>query len=562
MKINTVCLVTLMFLILSNNLTSQINYPVQGIVKDVTNGDTLIGVTLLIKGTNKGTTTNAKGSFSIRLVPGDYTMVFSYTGYENKELPVSLNGDMFLSVALQQSLTNIDEVKITSQRKFFGNMEYGRDIPTIGSKTIELQNTNNASDILHASVAGVWATKTSGSPGDHEKIRIRGQNSFFSSAEPLYVVDGVPVPIVNLSSLGIADLNIHDIENVTILRDASATALYGFQGGNGVVLIDTKKGGENEINFSTKFGLQWFNNFYDLMNTKDLLNSLSLAKNNLNLNLVSYYPKMSDTIANNNWQKEIFRTGYTKEYQLSASGTIKTIKYYISGNYTDEAGILPNTNYKRYTFSSRISRVFLKKLAIDIGYRVSSQDNNNNQDTYLGNLLLINGITTSPCYKSTPDSLYFDSHGIPYRRTYSTYPSFRVKEPMQSIIDNNLNNLGIKSHIISSSARLELGDHLSINAMESLMLRYSNYYYNSYGTIVKSNEDVFLLNHQYNISYFNTFNKHNIDIVGAIRFYEDNLWWKVDTMQGELNSYSYLRNSMAAYGQKWVCNTLSGIICC
>ena len=193
-------------------------------------------------------------------------------------MPLSIKGNQFITISLQPALTNIDEVKITSQRKFFGNMEYGRDIPTIGSKTIELQNVNNASDILHSSVAGVWATNTSGSPGDHEKIRIRGQNSFFSSAEPLYVVDGVPVPIVNMSSLGIADLNIHDIENVTMLKDASSTALYGFQGGNGVVLIDTKKGGENEIQFSTKGGVQWFNNFYDLMNTNDFLASFNWLK--------------------------------------------------------------------------------------------------------------------------------------------------------------------------------------------------------------------------------------------------------------------------------------------
>ena len=184
------------------------------------------------------------------------------------------------------------------------------------SKTIELQNVNNASDILHSSITGVWATSTSASPGDHEKIRIRGQNSFFSSAEPLYVVDGVPVPIVNMSSLGIADLNIHDIENVTVLKDASSTALYGFQGGNGVVLIDTKKGGENEIRFSTKGGIQWFNNFYDLMNTQDFLASLQLAKNNIQSYLYNYYPKITDNPSNDNWQKEIFRKGSSQEYQL------------------------------------------------------------------------------------------------------------------------------------------------------------------------------------------------------------------------------------------------------
>jgi len=124
-------------------------------------------------------------------------------GYEPREEKIELNKNQEINVRLKLIEELLEEVKITSQRKFFGNMDYGREIPTIDSKVIGKLSTNNASDILHARVAGVWATKTSGAPGDHQKIRIRGQNSFFSSSEPLYVIDGVPVPIVNMSSLGI-----------------------------------------------------------------------------------------------------------------------------------------------------------------------------------------------------------------------------------------------------------------------------------------------------------------------------------------------------------------------
>lgn len=541
-------LISLMLFLISINLSAQNTYSIQGIVWDEANGDTLIGVTVLLKGSQKGTVSNAKGIYALSLAPGDYTLVFSYTGYETKEVTVSLKGSQFINVNLKPAITSIEEVKITGQRKFFGNMEYGREIPSINVKVIEKQNVNNASDILHASVAGVWATKTSGSPGDHEKIRIRGQSSFFSSAEPLYVVDGVPVPIVNMSSLGIADLNINDIENVAVLKDASSTALYGFQGGNGVVLIDTKKGGEKEINFSSKFGIQWFDNFYDLMDTKDFLASLQLAKNNIWSKLYNFYPKITDNPSDDNWQKEIFRTGYAKEYQLSGSGTAKKTKYYLSGNYTDQKGILPNANYRRYTITSRLGRILWKKFAIDAGYRGSLQENKDNQDIYLGNPLLLQGITKSPCLRNTPDSLIYDQYGQLLDRLYYNYPKLNNPELPQSIIQNNNHSLRISSHVISGSARLQITNHLSFNAMESLMLRYSNYYYNAYDVTVKSNEDVFLFNHQYNISYFNTFGKHDIGLVAAYRFYEDNLWWKVDTMHGELNSYSYLRNSMAAYG--------------
>jgi len=556
MKYNIFFLSGLVLLFITTFLQSQTNSriklsglnTIQGTIEDSTNGDLLIGVTIMVKELTKGTITNNAGFYKLELSEGKYTLIFTYTGYKPVEMKVNLNKDLLINVVLAPGLTKIEEVVITGQRKFFGNMEYGREIPTISAQTIGHQSVNNASDILHASVAGVWATKTSGSPGDHEKIRIRGQSSFFSSAEPLYVVDGVPVPIVNMSSLGIADLNIHDIQNVTILKDASSTALYGYQGGNGVVLIDTKKGGENEISFSTKFGFLWFDNFYDLMNTKDFLASLDLARANIRSGLKDFYPAMSDSISNDNWQKEIFRNGSANEYQLSASGAIKKVKYYLSGNYINQKGILPEAGYKRYTFTSKVSRTFGKKLAIDAGYRGSLQENKNNQDIYMGNPLLMAGISKSPCLRSTPDSLIYDKYNQLNNRTNTLYPLLNNPELPESIIKNNSHSLGIKSHIISGSARLQLTEHLSINAMGSLMFRYSNYNFTAYDVTIKSNEDVFLYNHQYNISYFNTFGKHRLDIVAAYRFYKDNLWWKVDTMKGELNSYSYLRNSMAAYG--------------
>ncbi len=535
--------------------SAKSKFKITGVVIDSTGNEPMAGTNIYIEGETSGTVSNNDGIYSLSLLPGEYTLVYRFIGYNDEVRNINLTDDMSVNIILRPSTSQIGEVKVSSQRKFFGNMEYGRDLPKIGSKQIEQLNKNNASDILHSSIAGVWATSTSGLPGDHEKIRIRGQNSFFSSAEPLYVVDGVPVPIVNMSSLGIADLNIHDIENVTVLKDASSTALYGFQGGNGVVLIDTKKGGESEINFSTKYGTQWFNNFYDMMNTNDFLASINLAHKNINSYIHDYFPQITDKPSNDNWQKEIFKTGISKEYQLSASGTAKTIKYYISGNYTNQQGILPNASYRRYTLSARLSRIFWKKLAIDIGYRGSIQDNTDNQDIYMGNPLLFIGITRPPTQRNTPDSLIY-YQGQLYQRTYANYPLLNVPDLPQTIIQNNSNSLRINSHVISGSARLQLTDHLSLNAMISLMLRYSNYYYNSYydnnslgnDVIVKSNEDVFLYNHQYNISYFNAFGKHKIDMVAAYRFYEDNLWWRVDTMHGQLNSYSYLRNSMAAYG--------------
>jgi TonB-linked SusC/RagA family outer membrane protein len=541
------------------------NFIISGEVRDSITGETLAGVNIFLKDAQKGIVTDVQGQFSLKLKSGKYVLEISYVGYIPKELEINADHDQIFQLVLKPVITELGEVKITGQKKFFGNMEYGRDIPSIDAAAIEKQNSNNASDILHARLAGVWATKTSGAPGDHEKIRIRGQSSFFSSAEPLYVVDGVPVPIVNLSSLGIADLNIHDIEDVTVLKDASSTALYGFQGGNGVVLIDTKKGGTNRLNFSTRMGYQWFNNFYDLMSTDDFLTSLDSAHSIMNSSLRYRYPAKSDTLCNHDRQSDFFSGGFTQEYQLSASGTKDLLKYYFSGNYTDEEGILPNSNYSRYTFSARLGRLLMKRFAVDLGYRGSRQDNQNNQDEYKGNRLLFEGISKAPCLECTPDSLLYNEIGeINPRTYYSTYKRLSSVELPQSIIDNNHHSLKINTNTIYGIGRIRLTDYLYMDFMESFMQRrtkyesnftYDNYYTNgtylgSSEIALKSREDVILFNHQANISYNRNFNNHAVGILMANRYYKDNLWWNVDSLKGTIPEHYSLKNSMAAYGPK------------
>ena len=536
---------------------------INGRVSDSLTGETLIGVNIYLEDTKYGTVSDLNGNFSLEAPGGNYSLVFSYIGYNQKEIPLNLNRDITLEISLGPAETEIEEVTVTAQRKFFGNMDYGREIPTINAGVIERQNTNNASDILHARLAGVWATKTSGAPGDHQKIRIRGQSSFFSSAEPLYVVDGVPVPIVNLSSLGIADLNIHDIENVTVLKDASASSLYGFQGGNGVVLIDTKKGGENRINFLTRVGYQWQPERYDLMNTKDFLTSLDSALSVAVSGIRSTYPVYSDTLCDKNLQDAIFSNGAVQEYQLSASGTQKMLKYYFSGNYTDQKGIIPGSQYNRYTFSSRLGRLFWKRLAIDIGYRGSWQTNINNQDEYKGNRLIFEGISKAPCLECTPDTLlYTENSEIKPRTIYPGYIRLSNTDPLSEIIDNNRHKLHINSHILNGLARLRINDHLYMDFMESFMNRHSLYNaaftYETYleysiisnHVLLESREDVILFNHQMNISYNNTFGKHELGAVVAQRYYKDNLWWQVDSLEGTIPDHYSLKNSMAAFGPK------------
>jgi hypothetical protein len=290
------------------------------------------------------------------------------------------------------------------------------------------------------------------------------------------------------------------------------------------------------------------------MNTKDFLETLNLADKNISTGIRRFYPPMSDTIISDNWQDKIFNNALSKEYQLALSGSAgktKKFKYYLSSSYLNQDGITPQSNYERYTVTSHLGRNW-KKLALDFSYRGSVQNNKNNQDLYSGNPLTYRGISNSPCYRSTLDSFYTNNYTKqPNMRMVCSNNILNERFDMDKYMKDNHHELKINNHDISASGRLQLNTHLSINAMAALMLRNSMYDLRIVGKYsYKSKEDVILINHQYNISYFNNFGNHNVSLVAAYRYYTDNLWWKTDTSTGKYNGIAYLRNSMAAFSPK------------
>ena len=471
-----------------------------------------------------------------------------------------------MNVNLRPANNELDEVKVTSQRNFWQNLETGRNITTLDSKKIELLNTNNAADILQATIPGVWSTQTSGAPGDHQKVKIRGINSIFGCTDPLYIIDGVAVPIVNLHSLGIADLNIYDIESITVLKDASSNAIYGYQGGNGVIIIDTRHGSEKHISFSTKIGIQHVPKRYDLMNTKDFLTAMDSAKSNKILNRRAYYPVYSDTLCSTDWQDEVFRNGILNEYQLSGSGEIGKTHFYLSGNYYSHKGIIANTSYKRYTATANVDRNITKKLSAEFNIRSSLQKNENNLDSYNGNNLLIEGINKSPCMKCTADSFYYTPRTPApnvqreiVTRTYFYYPLINEypesKVPTDSLINYNTNTLKVLSNAFDLKIKYTILENLYVNAASSVTLRNNLYKSdieaggNSKHNYMKSNEHYILFNQQINLNYKINFKKHEFMVTSGYRNYADNAYWKLDSIQNRNNiDNMYLKSSLAING--------------
>ncbi|UCH14061.1 MAG: SusC/RagA family TonB-linked outer membrane protein [Bacteroidales bacterium] len=519
------------------------NYRVTGNVTETLSGETLAGVNIYVKESLKGCISDYNGKYILNLSPGQYVIVYSYMGFKKQEVPVNLYSNVNVDISLDQSEQEIEEVRISAQRQFFGNLEKGRSIQKISLKEIQLENINNVSDVLHARLSGIWATKTSGAPGDHVKIRVRGLNSLFASDDPLYVVDGVQIPNVNLKTLGITHLNIHDVDNITVLKDASSTALYGYQGGNGVVIIDTRRGGgKNEISFTSKIGVQRFTNMYDLMNTEGYLASMDSSLSINNIDIRRYYPEYADSLESTDWQDFIFQDGLINEYQLSASGSKFNTKYYLSANYYSHEGIVKSSSYDKMTFSANLGRKIIKNLNAELSLKYSYQENNNNLDNYLGNELLYIGINRPPCLHDIPDSLYRQVYtGIDTTILLTNYLEYSdMERPYEP--NDFINNVTKQQDISIYSAHLfvnyRIKENINFNFATSFSSRNQQYILNQgiyeHGQPLRyyigSDENYLVFNHQYNLSYNKILENHSFRFIAGIKSYTDNVYWNTDSI--------------------------------
>ena len=571
----------------NNNITVKgrelnISYQLKGTVKDMNTNEILVAANVFIPGTKRGVVTGNDGQFSLQLAPGNYELEFRYIGYKTKRLIVNLFEDKTLNVLLKATKKEIGEVRIIGTFGEIENMDIGRPIEQIGSKTINQLNTNVVNDALHGRINGVWTTKVSGAPGDHSRIRIRGINSVFGSIDPLYVVDGMIIPIVNAKTLGISDLNTHDIESITVLKDASSTALYGFMGGNGVILVETKKGGgETKFNFNIKEGIQWFSKRYSLMNAEDFYNTLELSDKLINTPFYTVYPyarppkyelypyyrdSLGNTLGSDDFQEELFQRGSITEYQLSGQGSSKIINYYLSGNYFTHKGIVTNTQYDKYSFIANLSKIFGDKLSLRLLYKGSLQENKNNLDTYMGNPVIYKGINYEPGYRFTPDSFLRNSDRFYYNESLwrQGYTMQRLADHLYSpdmLFYGQSKTKTERSNAINSHGIYRITSDLSFHA--GLSLAFKNIRYKSYlpgsrdpEKYLSSNEQFVIFNQQYDIRYEKLHNNHSISAFIRYRNYKDNAYWKVDSLMNidleglkpEDNIYS--RGSQAIFGEK------------
>lgn len=567
-------------------------YKVSGSVKDASSNEPLVGANVIIQGTGYSTISNADGFFSANLKPGTYTVLFQHLGYTETRMKVQVYQDTQQDVRLNEKQELINSVDVFGNRSAEENLERGRTITTIKSKVLDHLNVNSVNDALLGRINGVWTTKVSGAPGDHYKIRVRGISSIFGCTDPLYVVDGNIVSIVNFENLGIANLNSHDVESITVLKDASSTALYGNLGSNGVVLIETKKGGgENHLNFSVKQGFQDFSKRYPLMKAELFLNTFQYSDTLLGTGFyVEQHPfkkqkypfyrdSLGNTLAEDDFQDVLFRTGHLSEYQLSGSGSYKTVDYYLSGNYYQHDGLVINSGYEKYSFTANLSKTIREKLTLRLLYKGSHQENKNNLDNYMGNKMILRGINFEPAYWATPDS---------FKTLYNRFYYNDVTNPSVAILANPYNkpdSLFYKHNKIKKentnslnfNGLYQLNKNFTFKAELSASFREQTYSSNIQKSIsglatpsqymnrkdirlggppLISNESFVSFCQQYEVNFARQFKDHQVNAFVRYRAFKDNAYWAIDSLSDisyfviKPQDDVFLRGSQAIFGEK------------
>ena len=367
-------------------------FNVSGQILDA-NGTPLPGANVVEKGTTNGTQSDFDGNFSIRVAGENATLVISYIGLTTKEVVVA--GQPNINVTLEESAAALDEIVVVG----YGTQKKSDLTGSLSSLNQEDLNPGaNASvdQLMQGRAAGVNITQASSAPGGGLAIRIRGSSSINASNEPLYVIDGFPIDnSPNLSSGGVAAvsnnqsprnplnaLNPGDIQSIEILKDASATAIYGSRGANGVVIITTKKGkqGRMSITYDAYGGNQIIAKKLDLLSTDQYIsaiNDLSQAQGND----VVFAPDAVSSIGNGvDWQDEIFRSALLTNHNLGISGANEKTSYYASINYYDQDGIVQNSGIKRYTGRINIESKFGERTQVGFNFNTSLIKDNNNID--------------------------------------------------------------------------------------------------------------------------------------------------------------------------------------
>lgn len=376
-------------------------------------GNPLTDVSVQVKGTNTTTATNQKGDYSITSASGSGTLVFTSVGYQTFEAAITNNGTVNITLARQDR--GLDEVVVVgygTQRK----RDLTGAVSSVKAKDLVLSSSPEVGSMLRGKVAGLTIRQNSAQPGGGLDILVRGAGSVNASNAPLFVIDGFPISDLQQPESGgryqagtqsiLNSFNPNDIESIEVLKDASATSIYGSRAANGVILITTKRGSEGgvKVQYSNNFSFQKYNNPFDVLPLNEWMqvrNEAGQEQWDFDNNVIPYgtrtraeaeanpvnglYRKLYTQNAINNvgrgtdWLNLVMRNGKTAQHNISLSGGTKATKYLLSGNVYDQDGIVKNSGFKRYSLRANIDQTITSFIKLGFNLTASRIDNNNTQ---------------------------------------------------------------------------------------------------------------------------------------------------------------------------------------
>jgi TonB-linked SusC/RagA family outer membrane protein len=471
---------------------------IRGTVADADTGETLPGVNVIVKGTARGVSTDINGTFQLEVLPIDDVLIFSFVGYDDQEL--SIGDQTEFTVSLQPSSTMLDELVVIGYGSVRKSDLTGA-VSSLKAEDIRKITTIHPEKALQGKVTGVQVTTNSGAPGAGATVRIRGVGTFNNSA-PIFVVDGVILDDISF-------LNSADIASMEVLKDASATAIYGSRGANGVILIQTKKGTPGQekaiFSFSSEYGIQ------RLAKQIDLLNGREFAIISNEIRPGSY--NNVDAVPNTDWQDLIFQTAPVQNHQLSITGATGIAQYYVGIGLFQQDGIIPKSNFQRIT------------LKFNNTYNLSKY------------FRLGNNITIAPFeQRNAPNATYAVYRAQPLLEPYYSDGSFgvvyNVGNPLAELAYSNNYNSGVRgvgnlyaeaNPIDGITLKSSYGIDASFNKSKSFTPAYTIYnpdgtasqQFNEFSDLFKGNGEHSSWLWENTVSYDKRISKHNINAVAG-----------------------------------------------
>lgn len=525
--------VTAFFILISFLPSFAQQKTITGNVTNLTTGEPVVGVTVSVNSSDEATQTNSKGDFSIAVSSSARTLVFSSVGYETKE--VDLNGRTSVNVQLQITNSKLNEVVVIgygSQKR----KDLTGAVSSVGAETIEKVPVTTLDQALQGRAAGVQVTNNDGAPGGNMTVLIRGVGSLASYGNgPLYVVDGYPV------SSGINNINPDDIESIQVLKDASATAIYGIRAANGVVLVTTKKGkkGKTQISINAYNAFQSRPKRYDVLNASQwatLANEVADADSQHNFNELPIW-RTPSALTDINWQDALYRQGLTQNYTVAIRGGSDKVQASTSVGYYNQKGIVLGSYFKRFTLGLNLDYTPTSWLHSSTSARYAYENSNTPFGT--NNLTQLTELPPTMDSGNKFTSLIKDANGnYGFYNPKNTYVA-KYGNPVYNIENNQYRN--ISNYFLGSSsleATIFRGLKIKTNAGVNITTYDGAYFQpeddrlNDQYNLGGPTQNAFYSQHlnqtfewlwENTISYNRTFGDHMINFVGGISA-QKNTW--------------------------------------